>query len=85
MTTEPSVDRNIFRGELLGLCASAAAIDRAALAEWIRELERQDAFGCFTDPTGWIRTTDARKVSLKMLRAVLQFHDAIMPKETRDE
>jgi len=77
--TSPMLDLDILRGECMTVIASAAAIDAEHLQQWIRELERQDAIGCYIDPTEWIRTREYRKLSLRMLRALAAFKRDIEP------
>lgn len=68
-----------LRSECLSLVLAAEALDTEALRAWVALLERQDAIGCFTDPTAWRDTAKGREVSLKLLRAVLAFKAAIRP------
>lgn len=71
--TSSVLDMDILRGECMGVIASAAAIDAEHLRQWIALLERQDAVGCYVDPTTWMQTAEHRKLSLRMLRAVAAF------------
>lgn len=75
------MDIGELRGACLALVAQAAAIEMGDVDAWIRELEHQDAVGCFTDPTAWIQTAKPRAVSLDLLRAIRAFKRAIEPAE----
>ena len=66
-----------MRVECMGVVTSALAVNADDLDAWIRTLESQDSIGCYTDPTGWRATSGARKVSLKMLRAIRDFRESL--------
>lgn len=71
--TDTAISFDELRAEIMPIIAAALAVDGKLVADWIRVLEAQDAFGCFTDPTAWMQTGNARAVSLKMLRAFAAF------------
>lgn len=64
------------RSDMDWLLLCARAMERVDVALLLRTFELADDFGCFMDPTLWIRNAKSRQQSIEFLRGAKAFQSA---------